>query len=126
ILTAVSGGNANQAVAAPVVYVAELGAKKQQAMSLSVAAAKDAFFDFKHSSAPDNKSISKDLEAKVIAAVREAHRKPKPPVQQAKNDNAAEPPVPQASPEEQPDEMANAIVSGMAEGAFTAPGVKQT
>src|SRR5882762_7128041 len=124
ILTSVSGGNANQAVAAPVVYVSQLASKKQPAMTLAVAAARDPFFDFRGSPNPDLKAPTKELVNKVIRELKQAHRKPTPAIQ-PKNDNSVEPPIVEPSPVEEPDEFANADITSMSEGAFTAPGLKQ-
>jgi serine/threonine protein kinase len=124
ILSGVSGGNANQALAIPVVYVAQALAKRVSGMSLAVAAAKDPFFDFRDS-APEIKGPTKALESKVIQTVRDIHNKAKVPAPPKNDNTAVPPPVQEPTPVEAPDEMAHAEVTGMVEGAFTAPGAKQ-
>ena len=126
ILSTVSGGNANQAIAVPVLYVAQLAAKRQSGMTLAIAAAKDTFFDFRTATQPELKAPGKDLASKIILELKQAHNKPVTPPIQPKNDNDnMATPTPQPTPVEAPDQFANAEVTGMAEGAFTGPGLKQ-
>jgi hypothetical protein len=143
IISSVSGGNANQAAAVPVSYLADMAAHRQSGMSLAMAGAKEILLDFRQPLDSEKKPPSKDLEAKVIAAVREAHRKTKqvPSPEQNANINSNAPaqpaqeagqePAQQQQQQQQPpppvekDDLANAVISGVAEGAFTAPGAKQ-
>jgi serine/threonine protein kinase len=144
IISSVSGGNANQAAAVPVSYLADMAAHRQSGMSLAMAGAKEILLDFRQPLASEKKPPSKELEAKVIAAVRDAHRKTKqvPSPEQNTNGNSNAPAQSgqgavqgagqePAQQQQQPpplvekDDLANAEVSGVAEGAFTAPGAKQ-
>jgi hypothetical protein len=129
IIGSVSGGNSNQATVVPVVYLAELAGRKQPAMSLAVAGAKDAFFDFRKPINTNGKPPAKDLEAKIISVVRDAHRKARQPAPPKVTNTAAIPdqqPSPEPTAQVENDDMANAVITDSTDGAFTAPGAKQT
>ena len=128
IMAETSGG---RTLAVPVNHLIELIRRKQQAMSLALAGAKDVLYDWRQSEPLQRPAISKELEQKIITEVARAHR------------DKAPQPTPQASPEGSPqaeggqnqdgalwlkleDEMSTATISAMAEGSFTAAGTKQT
>ena len=121
-----------RALAVPVNYLIDLVRRKQPAMSLSLAGAKDVLYDWRKPDPIPRPQLDKDLEQKIITEVARAHR-----------EKAPKPPAPQASPEASPQtgsepnqdgtfweqlegEMSSATVSAVAEGAFTTAGAKQT
>jgi serine/threonine protein kinase len=125
-----SGGGRSLAV--PVNYLIDLIRRKQPAMSLALAGAKDVLYDWRKPDPIPRPQISKELEQKIITEVARAHR-----------EKAPKPPMPQGSPEASPqtegeqaqdgtlwekleNEMSSATVSSVAEGSFTAAGAKQT
>ena len=123
-----AGGRAQ---AVPVNHLIDLVRRKQPAMSLAIAGAKDVLYDWRKTEPIARPAINKDLEQKIITEVARAHR------------DKAPQPTPQASPQVSPQtegeqnqsgalweklesEMSNATISAMAEGSFTAPNTKQT
>lgn len=122
---------AGRAQAVPVNHLIDLIRRKQPAMSLAIAGAKDVLYDWRKSEPLPRPTISKDLEQKIITEVARAHR------------DKAPQPTPQASPQPSPqtegeqnqsgalwekleNEMSDATISAVAEGSFTTPNVKQT
>jgi hypothetical protein len=122
---------AGRAQAVPVNYLIDLIRRKQPAMSLALAGAKDVLYDWRKSEPIPRPQLAKELEQKIITEVARAHR------------DKAPQPTPQASPEQSPQtegeqsqsgalweklesEMSNATISAMAEGSFTTPNAKQT
>jgi serine/threonine protein kinase/S1-C subfamily serine protease len=131
IIDAAGGG---RALAVPINYLADLIRSKPQVMTLAVAGAKDILFDWRKPElrlAPP--AISKELEHKIIALVARAHReKAQPQASPGASPSEASPAQPQAQGADDDTslplwgEMSGATVTGVAEGSFTAAGVKQT
>ncbi len=128
----VDSAGGGRALAVPVNYLTELIRRKQPAMSLALAGAKDVLYDWRKPDPIPRPQLSKELEQKIITEVARAHREkaPKPPAPQGSPE--ASPPVEGAQPQDDTfwqkleDEMSSATVSSVAEGAFTAAGAKQT
>ena len=131
----IDGTGGARALAVPINYLADLIRSKSQVMTLAVAGAKDVLFDWRKPElrlAPP--AIAKDLEQRIIGTVARAHREKAQP--QA-SPGASPPEAPPAQPQGQTTEddtlavplwgeMSGATVTAIAEGSFTAAGVKQT
>jgi serine/threonine protein kinase/S1-C subfamily serine protease len=130
IITDSPGG---RAIAVPVSYLADLIKRKSQPMTLALAGAKDVLYDWRRTDEFKPAAVDKDLEKRIIEAVARAHHdKPQPPAptpspqgspQTTENQNQNPPP---ALPWFTPDEMSNAIITGVANGSFTEAGKQQT
>ncbi|MDT5062549.1 MAG: eukaryotic-like serine/threonine-protein kinase [Acidobacteriota bacterium] len=126
IITDSTGG---RELAVPVNYLADLIRRKGQPMTLALAGAKDVFYDWRKTESFKPATVDKELEKRIIEAVTKTHHEKPPPTPQ---------PSPQGSPqtgenqnpEERPwflpDEMANAVITGVSTGSFTAAGLQQT
>jgi serine/threonine protein kinase len=118
-------------LAVPVNYLIDLVRRKQAAISLSLAGAKDVLYDWRKPEPIPRPQISKDLEQKIVTEVARAHRDKAPKPQPSANPGAS----PQSEGEQKrdgalwqnlEDEMTSATVSAVAEGSFTTTGAKQT
>lgn len=131
IITDSSGG---RAVAVPVNYLADLIRRKSQPMMLALAGAKDVLYDWRKADSFKPGGVDKELEKRIIEAVARAHHeKPATPVpsasplaspQTGENENQTQ--SQGERPWFLPDEMDNAVITGVSTGSFTAAGLQQT
>lgn len=128
----VDSAGGGRTLAVPVNYLTDLVRRKQPAMSLSLAGAKDVLYDWRKSEAVPRPQISKELEQKIITEVARVHREKAPP-STPQASPAATPPPPEGEQNQNgtlwqklEDEMSSATISAVAEGSFTTAGAKQT
>jgi serine/threonine protein kinase len=127
----VDSAGGGRAFAVPVNFLLELLKRKQPAMSLALAGAREILYDWRQSEPLQRPSISKELEQKIITEVARAHRDKAPQPTPQANSNAS----PQTEGGQNQDgalwlklenELSTATISAMAEGSFTGTGLKQT
>jgi serine/threonine protein kinase len=126
IITDSPGG---RATAVPVNYLADLIRRKQQPMTLALAGAKDILFDGRNAEGFKPAGMDKEVEKKIIEAVSHAHREKSVPPPDASPEASpqAGPTQPQGDrPWYLPEEMSNAVITGVSNGTFTASGSQQT
>jgi S1-C subfamily serine protease/tRNA A-37 threonylcarbamoyl transferase component Bud32 len=128
----VDSSTSARAVAVPVNYLTDLFRRKSAPMSLALAGAKDVLYDWRKPDPVPRPQIAKELEQKIITEVARAHREKQPQAPTPQTSPQASPPTEGEQSKDESlwqkleDEMSSATVSAMAEGSFTAAGLKQT